>query len=76
MLLMEPVRPFNRAAVALYFNRLEVLFGCYIEPTDPVEFLVLGLRKIPRSRMEECSNTTVALEVESLPVRLLPSIRL
>ena len=24
--------------MALNSNRLEVLFGCYIEPTDPVEF--------------------------------------
>ena len=40
MLLMEPVGPSNRAAVALNSNRLGGLFGCYIEPTDPVEFLL------------------------------------
>ena len=69
MLLMEPVRPFNRAAVALYFNRLEVLFGCYIEPTDPVEFprKFHGVvwKNFPMATVG--ANTTVALEVESLP---------
>ena len=48
VLLMEPVGPLNRAAVALNSNRLGGLFGCYIEPTDPAEFLL----EIPRSRME------------------------
>ena len=61
VLLMEPVGPLNRAAVALNSNRLGGLFGCYIELTDPVESLL----EIPRRRGYDCRR-----RVDLLPVLL------